>query len=168
MCFKLNNDHYHRQLSSTSKVKHLYVSTTYLIILQTFAMLDAIESLGIQRNFLTVLSPSPSMTRWSKYCLIVCLITTQKIGPKYNIAKVRSTFPQLQNASWFHYIVRHDSCFASMTTCACSLVSVKQEQEEVFCSCNKKLTTLQQSSFSIFGRHQNACARCHSCGVKVA
>ena len=34
-----------------------------------------------------------------------------------------------------------------LTTCTCSLVSVKQEQVRVFCYSNKKLTRLQQSNF---------------------
>ena len=42
----------------------------------------------------------------------------------------------------------------------CSLVSVKQEWVRVFCYSNKKLTGLQQSKFSIFGRHQTEFAWC--------
>ena len=49
---------------------------------------------------------------------------------------------------------------SQLTTCTCSLVSVKQEQVRVFCYSNKKLTRLQQSNFSIFGRHQTEFARC--------
>ena len=49
---------------------------------------------------------------------------------------------------------------SQLTTCTCSLVSVKQEQVRVFCYSNKKLTGLQQSNFSIFGRHQTEFARC--------
>ena len=47
-----------------------------------------------------------------------------------------------------------------LTPCTCSLVSVKQEKDRVFCNCNKKVTTLQYSSYSIFDRHQTVCARC--------
>ena len=48
----------------------------------------------------------------------------------------------------------------TLTTCTCSLLSVKQGQVRVFCYSNKKLTGLQKSNFSIFGRHQTEFARC--------
>ena len=93
--------------------------------------------------------------------IVDCIGTRLKglllIVPQWQFAEAPETSFKLLTSEICKKCCKH---LVLLTTCTCSLVSVKQEQVRVFCYSNKKLTGLQQSNFSIFGRHQTEFARC--------